>query len=298
MWAMRNFPRFEDFFIAAKQIGFSQVELNHQVSSQMLSGVDLSRHRFSSIHEPCPADIPVEILRERDWLISALDPQSREQGVASIKRSIDLAVRLGAGLVVIHAGNVRGNQELEQRVSSLYKSGLGGTPEFLEASGQLADDRRRRIAPRLESAIKSLGELVEYAGRLNIQLGLENRYHYLDIPGLDEMEILLELAGPDRLGFVFDVGHAQALDRLGFYRFEGWLKRYADRMVAVHLHDVIGIRDHLAPGLGEVDFNRVAVYLPKAALRTVEVQAGNTRAQVKEGLRILADKGCVKRLSM
>ena len=59
--------------------------------------------------------------------------------------------------------------------------------------------------------------VVQATGASGLRLGLENRYHFFDLPSPDEMEELLSLASPDRLGFVYDVGHAQALDRLGFY---------------------------------------------------------------------------------
>jgi len=55
---------------------------------------------------------------------------------------------------------------------------------------------------------RSLVELPEYAGRLGIRLGIENRYHYLEIPLLDEMGRLLEAIGDERVGFWYDVGHA------------------------------------------------------------------------------------------
>jgi sugar phosphate isomerase/epimerase len=295
MWGIWNFPYIEDFFIAAKRLGFSKIELNHQISTEMLSGIELDRYPISSIHEPCPADISVETLKERDWLISAVDEDCRRQGVASIKRSIDLAGVLGVGVVVMHAGNVRGNQALENKVYSLFKSGFRQSQEFLEAKSRLVDERNLLIAPRLEAVKRSLKELLDYSGRSGVRLVLENRYHYLDIPGLDEMELLLDLAGPDQLGFVFDVGHAQTLDRLGFYPFEEWLKRFAARLLVVHLHDVIGIHDHLAPGLGEVDFTRLAAYLPEDALRTVELEGSNRLKQVSAGIKYLADKGCIKR---
>jgi sugar phosphate isomerase/epimerase len=105
---------------------------------------------------------------------------------------------------------------------------------------------------------------------------------------------LLALAGPDQLGFVYDVGHAQALDRLGFFSHEEWLRRYSSRMIEVHLHDVKGVTDHLAPGLGEVDFDMVASYLPEDAIRTFELQVVNTPEQVRAGLRFLAEHGCIK----
>ena len=104
---------------------------------------------------------------------------------------------------------------------------------------------------------------------------------------------LLELAGPDRLGFVYDVGHAQALARLGFFPHEEWLRRFAARMIGVHLHDVVGVNDHTAPGRGEVDFRMVAKYLPGDAFRTLEVQSSNSPEQIARGLQILVDAGCV-----
>jgi sugar phosphate isomerase/epimerase len=295
MWGIKNFPGLEKFFITARRLGFTKIELNHQVSSTMLSGIRLDRYPISSVHEPCPADISVETLKSRDWLISAVDEDCRRQGVISIKRSIDLAVELEVEMVVIHAGNVRGNQALENEVFRLFISGSAQSQEYLEARRCFADERHRLIAPRLEATKRSLKELIEYARRVGVRLGLENRYHYLDIPGLDEMGLLLDLADPDLLGFVFDVGHATALDRLGFYPFEDWLRRYAGRLFAVHLHDAIGIYDHLAPGLGEVDFSRVASYLSRDVLCTMEIEGGNTPAQVKAGIKNLADSGCVKR---
>ncbi len=147
--------------------------------------------------------------------------------------------------------------------------------------------------PYLESVRKSLRELLEYARPLGVRLGIENRYHYSDIPTQDEMEGILAMAGPDQLGFIYDVGHAQTQDRLGFYPHEQWLKRYASRMIGTHIHDVIGIHDHRAPGLGEVDFQMVAGYLPKDAFRTIEVLSFNTPEQIKAGMQILVDTGCV-----
>ncbi len=77
---------------------------------------------------------------------------------------------------------------------------------------------------------------------------------------------------------------------------EEWLKRYASRIIGVHLHDVSGINDHLAPGLGEVDYRMVASYLPKEAYRVLEVQSFNTTEQVKNGLKVLAEAGCISQI--
>ncbi len=125
-------------------------------------------------------------------------------------------------------------------------------------------------------------------------LGLENRYHFMEFPSPDELGELLDLAGPERLGFIYDVGHAQALSRLGFFPHEEWLTRFAPRIIGTHLHDVIGIQDHLAPGLGDVDFDLIAAYLPKEAFRTCEFLGSNTPEQVRNGLKVLQEHGCIQ----
>ncbi len=296
MWAKHNFASLNEFFIAARGLGFEKIELNHQITSAMLDGINLKQYQFSSIHEPCPADISVEILKQRDWLISSQDEECRRQGVLAIQRSIDLAHDLGTPIVVVHAGNVHADLSLEKKLRALFEAGKDKTDEYLSLKEEMIKDRASLVEARLDAVKKSLRELLDYAALFDIRLGLENRYHWLDIPTLDEMEVLLELGGPDQLGFIYDVGHAQTLDRLGFYPHEEWVKRYASRIIGVHLHDVKGVKDHYAPGLGEVDFDRVAAYLPQEAFRTCELQPSNTFEQVKDGLEYLVIHHCVRAL--
>lgn len=296
MWARRNFPRLGTFFEAAAQLGFRQVELNHQVNSAMLEGLRLEQLPISSIHEPCPADIPTEQLKERDWLISSPSEECRGQGVAAIKRSIDLAHRLQVPVIVVHCGMMSLETGRETRLRELLKDGAQGSEQYRSTQAQLLQARSDLAGPHIDAVIRSLHELLDYAAEARVQLGLENRYHCLDIPSLDEMGTLLDLADPTRLGFVYDVGHAQALDRLGFHAHEEWLRRYSSRIIEVHLHDVLGTDDHLAPGLGEVDFDVVAAYLPRTAIRTLELQGSNTSSQVSAGLRYLAQHRCIEAL--
>ena len=293
MWSRRNFPSLGDFFLAARRMGFARIELNHQIDSTMLAGIELDHFHFSSIHEPCPADISVDTLKSRDWLISSEDEDKRRQGVLSVQRSIDLAHTMGVDVIVVHSGNVTNDMTLENRLRTLYNAGSRGSEQFQALKAEMEQTRAALVEPRLDAVKKSLLELLAYAGRFGIRLGLENRYHYMDIPLQDELEQLLALASPDRLGFIYDVGHAQALDQLGFFPHAAWLERFAARMFGAHLHDVIGATDHYAPGLGEIDFASIAAYIPPTAFRTLELHPKNTPEQVHDSLRFLADRGCV-----
>jgi HAD superfamily hydrolase (TIGR01549 family) len=293
MWAKRNFPMLDDFFLAANRLGFPKIELNHQVDSGMLGSSNLDKYEISSLHEPCPADIPVETLKKRDWMISSPDVDCRQQGVASIKRSIELAATLSVRTVVVHAGHVSLDMALENKLRNLFEDRLTNTSEYQETKRLMLERRLALIGPCLEAVKKSLKELLQFASRFGVRLGLENRYHFFDIPTQDEMSALLALAEPDRLGFIYDIGHATVMERLGFFTNETWLKRFGRRIFGTHLHDVIGISDHHAPGLGEVDFRMVAGYLPEDSFRTMEVMSFNTHEQIKAGLKKLVDTGCV-----
>jgi len=293
MWAIKNFDRLEDFLIAAGRYGYGQVELNHQISPQMLEGINLARYPIASIHEPCPAEPSMDELKQRDWLISSPDEAKRMAGVACVKRSIDLAHRLGISVIVVHGGQVVTPQTMERQLRALYADGKKGTPEYEELKARMIAERERVIAPHFEAVKKSVKELLAYAAPLGVRLGLENRYHWTDIPTQDEMEELLALGKPEQIGFIFDSGHATALDRMGFYSLDGWLTRFSHRMVGCHLHDVVGLDDHYAPGLGDVDFDLIARHLPPGAFRTVELKTSNTPAEVIAGAHFLAQKGII-----
>lgn len=297
MWAMKNFPSLADFFEAARRMGFARIELNHKVTSLMLEGIDLHQHQFSSVHEPCPADISEDELKKRDWLISSTDEAKRMEGVKAVKRSIDLASRLGASAIVIHAGHTTPDHDkLEKKLRDLIDAGQRDSDEYRVVYERMLKVRAERVTSSFAAVQKSIQELLDYAEPLRIRLGLENRYHYLEHPSPDELEILLKLAGPEQIGFLYDIGHAETLERLGFYPHSEWLERFAPRMIGTHLHDVITTVDHYAPGLGNVDFDMAAAALPDNAFRTCEFQNFNTTEQVKAGLEFLVKHKCIKKL--
>jgi HAD superfamily hydrolase (TIGR01549 family) len=297
MWALKNFPTLTDFFEAARRMGFARIELNHKVTTPMLAGIDLSHYQFSSVHEPCPADISEDELKKRDWLISSTDEACRIEGVNAIKRSIDIANRIGASAIVIHSGqSTTDKDKLEKKLRILIDEGKRASDEYRAIHAQMVNIRAEHATASFEALKKSILELLSHAEPLGVRLGLENRYHYLEHPSPDELQILLDLAGPKQIGFIYDIGHAETLDCLGFYPRSEWLERFATRIIGTHLHDVINTTDHYAPGLGNLDFKTTGDYLPADAFRTCEFQNSNSPEQVKAGLEFLAEHGCIKKL--
>jgi sugar phosphate isomerase/epimerase len=290
MWGINKFATLAEFFEQGRALGFTRFELNHAVDSTMLK--NLNGARIVSIHEPCPADISVGELKKRDWLISATNENNRCEGVNAIKRSIDLAQQLGAPVVIVHPGKVDMDTTLDDQMRARFRAGKATTREFAQMRAQSIALRAERAARNQDAVRQSISELAEYAGERDIQLGLENRYHYFEIPLLGELEDLLNL-GFKNVGFWYDVGHAETLDQLGFIPHAEWLHRFSARIVGAHLHDVVGIDDHRVAGSGQVDWAMVARYVPADAYRTCEFQNFNSPDQVRAGVQWLVAQGLV-----
>jgi sugar phosphate isomerase/epimerase len=166
-------------------------------------------------------------------------------------------------------------------------------PAYLRLRDQIIAARTRRQPPFFEAARRSLDELAALAIRYGLRLGVESRRQYREIPSFEELGILLADHAPATVGFWYDPGHVQVLANLGFHQHQPWLDLFAARIVGVHLHDVIGLRDHLLPGLGELDFAHIGRHLPADAVRTFELDWYYEEQELQTGLAHARAAGCV-----
>jgi sugar phosphate isomerase/epimerase len=297
MWAVDQSMPFEDTFHAARSIGIARFELNHRVTEQVFNQYDFNKHYAGSVHDPCRAAFSFDEQKKLDLLISSLDEVKRKQGVAIACRSIDAARQLGARSVVIHPGSIVCDRELDNQLRKLFKQGKKNTDEFNEIKSKMISHRSSLVENHLAQVMKSLIEIAEYNAQLKgPALALENRYRYYDLPLPDELERMLAIMGGNAFGFQYDIGHAVALDALNLVSHSEWLERFGSRIVGVHIHDVDGLTDHQAPGLGHVDFESLARYLPENCIKTLEIGPTATLAQIAAGLKVLQNAGIINKL--
>jgi sugar phosphate isomerase/epimerase len=195
---------------------------------------------------------------------------------------------------VLHLGGIGNDMmEPERRLRRLFDSGVRDGEEAEGLRDELRRLRRERQGPHLEAARRSLAELTEKASGKGLTLGLENRYHYHEIPQVDEALELLAPYPPDVAGYWHDVGHAEVLHRLGLIDRERLLRELGPRVVGCHLHDVEGIGDHRAPGRGDVQWDYIARGLPPNALRVFEIDQRQPDDAVAAAIGLLRDRGVV-----
>jgi sugar phosphate isomerase/epimerase len=288
MWGIKRFSDLAPFFNGGEEAGFTAFELNHGVDSSMLKGLE-GRH-IQSVHEPCPADISTSTLKQNDWLISSLSEENRRQGILAVKRSIEFAASLGVKAVVVHPGRIDSAYDTEAEMRDLYDTGKRYSAEYQELLSRNQRSRAEAAESNLAQVEKSLDELGDFAAARGISLGLENRYHYHEIPSPQELDRLLKRDATGALGFWYDVGHAETLDRLGFFPHADWFE-FSHLIIGAHFHDLRGVDDHRYAGDGDLDWNKIVGKIPHDALRTCEFRNSCTVRELAQGKYFLQNLG-------
>ena len=201
-------------------MGFSALELNVEVTKdmlpQILSQVKQKRIKVESVHNFCPK---LEIFDSKRsifnaYRISSLDKEEREKAVEFTKETVYVANELGAQGVVIHVGEV----ETELRGQDLFKyvRNFGKTKIYYMYKDGLFQEREKKSKPYLEATIRSLEEISKYAERLEMKIGVENRFYYNEIPSFEEIDEILQHFKGSNTYYWHDTGHAQIFEELEF----------------------------------------------------------------------------------
>ena len=296
MWAKGRFSHMAEFAAKAREMGFTHVEANASISPRMLSELIETAIPISSIHSPCPRVLSSRGIPVTSLSLSSLDQSVRVEAVSFTKKTIDLASNLSAKAIVLHMGEVPIDLSLQDRLYKLYNERRAQTREYSQAKEELIYQRFSQVPPYLEAARKSLQDLSEYSCRKGIMLGLETRFHFHEIPNMDEMAELLNEVQESLVGYWHDVGHAEVQQQLGFSLHEEWLSRFNHRMIGIHLHEVLGISDHQAPGKGKMNWGMVAKYLPQGAVKVSEIGEWNEEEQMRGVVNFLLKEGIVGQL--
>ncbi len=266
------------------RLGFDAVELS-SVGRDLTQAVEeIARDSMPpivSLHAPCP--MPYAGAERLDDL-ACLDEDRRQAAVDYTKQTIDLAVALGARVVVLHLGGIEGAipqrtivEAMEAQADKEWKALLAQGRALRRVSRDRHHDR----------CLRSLEALTAHAAGSGVRLGAETRYQYNDLPDLDEFEPILKAFGERGVGYWHDTGHAHIQEILGLVTPLQYVERYQDHLLGFHLHDARATRDHLPPGEGEVDFAALRPYIRLEHLCVLEVSSGHSAERLAASLRYL-----------
>jgi sugar phosphate isomerase/epimerase len=223
------------------------------------------------------------------FLLSSEDEEERKLAVKYSAKTLETAAELGAACVVFHLGLIPLEYTKRSIMKSLIEEALGSNSWKMRDTVKLMREANRQ--KHLTNSIRSLEELIPHAEKSGVAICLENRFYPTEIPNLEEMHFIFEKFQGAPILYWHDVGHAVVQERLGFDRAEDLLRENASRIAGIHLHDVRGFEDHLAPGLGEVDFAHLLSVLPDSMIHVVEVHEQVTAEELGRAVRFLTSLG-------
>jgi sugar phosphate isomerase/epimerase len=274
-----------------KSLGIDVVELNIEVPESMFPEIlSAGKVKIYSVHNFFPKITPPagrSLLSA--YSLSSENMEERTLAIKYTKKSIDYATMCTPhAVVVVHAGEVG---ILHDKADMLYKMSREIGYDSAEV-GKFAEEckllREKEKDRYLNNVIMSLEEILLYAEEKKVKIGLETRFHFHEIPSLEEFGIIFDKLPSPYLGYWHDVGHAEILFRLGFVEDRiAYLRLYKEKLFGMHVHDVKGIYDHRPPGSGEINFSIFKEFLNGRISAIMEVVSQFTASDIKDSVNYL-----------
>ena len=294
-WQSGGSATAEEMLAALKNFDISGIELSYRISEEffnkMKSPLKYSGLKVVSVHNyfPIPS-IRSDSKGSGDlFLLSSCDKEERQNAIRFTIQSIEHAGEMGAMAVILHCGIVEMNHEMQVLYQYANSNRLASEEAQIFIRNKLKE-RDRRKPQHMDSLLSSLDRLVPVAEKQGVLLGLENRYHYHELPGLDDFRLIFDAFQGAPIGYWHDTGHAHANETLRFIGKNALLQNYADNLIGVHLHDAIGLDDHVPPGSGEIDFTALKPFLKTDTIKVIELKPGIPVSEVSEGIRFVREK--------
>jgi sugar phosphate isomerase/epimerase len=257
-------------------VGFDTIELGHGLYPSTVHEILQARKKvqfgISSLHNFCP--LPPEVMVDQPdcYEFTSDRPGDRERAVRLTLQTIDMAERFGAPVVVVHTGRIRA-LKVTRNLRELVEKGEFLSRKFARTKLEAVKRREASSGAYVRRALECLNEIVPYASKKGICLGIENREHYEAVPSEREFEDFLKTFKGSGVGYWHDFGHAQIKQNLALLDHADLLDRLGPRAIGCHVHDVKWpFEDHRAPFTGEIDYPKLVPKFPPGCLAVFELR--------------------------
>jgi sugar phosphate isomerase/epimerase len=269
-------------------LGFGFAELGHGTRISLLPGileaVDSGLIRISSLHNFCPLPMGVTRAAPNVFQFSSDNPRERDNAFRHTVKTLELATRVQAGLVVLHLGSID-MKDPSDRLVELIEAGQKDSPRYDHLCQEFLEKREARKERYVAQAHEVLHRLVPEAESRGLKLGIENRDGLTEIPLETDFRFLFREFTSPALRYWHDTGHAQVKANLGFIHHVMHLESYAERLGGFHVHDVeFPAHDHRPPGRGMLDFAALKPWVKPEHLKVFEFSPTLTAEEVSGGV--------------
>lgn len=271
-----------------RDLGFEYAELSHGIRLSLVPGileaVAAGEIRISSLHNFCPLPIGITHAAPNIFKFTSLDARERESAFRHSLKTIELAERVKAPIVVLHLGCVD-MRDYTDKLLDMVGAGQRDSPRYQRLCAEADEVRERRKERQLLLALEMLRRLEEQAGMRGIKLAVENREALEEIPFEGDLPFLFREFPGGTVRYWHDTGHAQIKENLGFIEHVMHLESMANELAGFHLHDVeFPGGDHRPPGRGMIDFPALKPFVRPEHIRVLELHPSVSVEEVHAGL--------------
>jgi len=271
-----------------RDLGFQYAELSHGIRLSLLPGIVESvaagEIKISSLHNFCPLPMGVTSPAPNLYQFSSDRPRERELAERYTIKTIELAARLKAPIVVLHSGSIE-MKDYTDKLLDLVARGERDTPKYDKLCTEYVRKRDAKKEPVFERVKEIFKKILPEAESRNVKLGVENRQALEELPIETDYQFLFRDIDSPALVYWHDTGHAQIKENLGFIHHVLHLESLRDQLAGFHIHDVqFPGRDHCAPGSGKVDFVALKPSVKPNHIKVFEFSPGLTADEAKNGI--------------
>ena len=271
-----------------RDLGFDHAELSHGIRISLLPGiisaVDAGEIKISTLHNFCPLPLGVDRAAPNIFKFTADNPRERENAFKHTLKTLEMAARLKAPLVVLHMGCVE-MKDYTDKLIDLLGEGKKETPKYQKLCEEAIVKREVKKEKHVEFAYELLRRLAEEAEQRGLKLGIENREALEEIPFETDYPFFFKEFTSPAVVYWHDTGHAQIKENLGFIDHAMHLESLSERLHGFHIHDVqFPGRDHCAPGTGMINFEALRPMVKPEHIKVFEFSPGLSPEQARSGV--------------
>ncbi len=257
-----------------RDLGFEYAELSHGTRISLLPGVldavAAGEMKISSLHNFCPLPIGVNYSAPNLYRLSAERPAERENALRYTRKTIEMAARLKAPVVVLHYGAIE-MKDYTDKLLEMVARGEKETPKYQKLCEEIIKKRENLKEHYIERSNELIRRLLPEVENFGLKLGIENREALEELPLETDYAFLFKELSSPAIVYWHDTGHAQIKENLGFIHHAMHLESQRERLFGFHVHDVqFPGRDHCAPGTGNVDFAALAPLVKPGHIKVFE----------------------------
>lgn len=281
----------QDQIFAAVGMGFRRIELGLAETPPSMDGLEDSKREtgvtIPSLVAGCRDPLNGSMAVER---LGSLVPGESERALNSIRRHVRLAQGWGCNTVVVRGSKVE-DAKLTERAAELRacwdRNGLDD--ELAEELTAFVKQVQKGSQKQVEQFCRSLFTASqESPGTI---FAVEPGRELDDLLGYEAMGWVLDDLSSTGVKYWHDVGRIHMREKQGLPSQGAWLDSFGSRMAGIHLQDAAAEEAEMPIGIGEVDFQLLAEYVPGEAERVLEISPSHGRAEILASVQFLVDHG-------